>query len=133
MGHIVLSKEAHRVCRAVKGLGEINKLGGTMKDYPKKNYVSVLVDPSINKRIWVHPNNIIVNINGLDLKLGEVLDDLTKNKTTQKEFEDFKLKTKKTIKDLTDIVKILVTQTELNNLNINSINDNLEDLNIENK
>ena len=63
--------------------------------YTKKVYVSVLVEPATQQRKWVHPNERVVNINGLDQKLGDVLEDLEKNKTTQKEFEDYKLKTKK--------------------------------------
>ena len=97
----------------------------------KKGYVSVLVDPSTQKRVWLNPNDIVVNINGLDQKLGKVLEDLEKNKTTQSEFEDYKLKTKKSIKKLTDILKILVAQTEINNLGIEALEDIMEDNNDE--
>ena len=93
----------------------------------KKGYVSVLVDPSTQKRVWLNPNDIVVNINGLDQKLGKVLEDLEKNKTTQKEFEDYKLKTKKSIKKVTDVLKILVAQTEINNLGIEALEDIMED------
>jgi len=99
--------------------------------YNKKGYVSVLVDPATQQRKWIHPNEIVVNINGLDQKLGDVLEDLEENKTTQREFEDYKLKTKKTIKKLTDIVRILVAQTEINNLGIEALEDIMEDNNDE--
>ena len=99
--------------------------------YNKKGYVSVLVDPATQQRKWVHPNEIIVNINGLDQKLGDVLEDLEKNKTTQKEFEDYKLKTKKAFKKVTDLLHILVAQTEINNLGIEALEDIMEDNNDE--
>ena len=95
----------------------------------KKGYVSVLVDPATQKRVWKHPNDIEVNINGIDLKLGDVLTDLQKNKTTQKEFEDYKLKTKKSFKKLTDILKILVAQQEINNLGIEALEDIMQEEN----
>ena len=95
--------------------------------YNKKGFVSVLVDPATQQRKWVHPNEIVVNINGLDQKLGDVLEDLQKNKTTQKEFENYKLKTKKALKKVTDILHILVAQTEINNLGIEALEDIMED------
>ena len=98
---------------------------------PKKGYVSVLVDPATQKRVWLNPNDIVVNINGLDQKLGKVLEDLEKNKTTQKEFEDYKLKTKKALKKVTEILHILVAQTEINNLGIEALEDIMEDNNDE--
>ena len=70
--------------------------------YSKKGYVSVLVDPATQQRKWVHPNEIVVNINGLYQKLGDILNDLEENKTTQREFEEYKLKTKKAIKKVTE-------------------------------
>jgi len=97
----------------------------------KKGYVSVLVDPATQQRKWVHPNDIVVNINGLDQKLGDVLEDLEKNKTTQVEFENHKLKTKKAFKKVTELLHILVAQTEINNLGIEALEDIMEDNNDE--
>ena len=91
--------------------------------YVKKGYVSVLVDPVSQQRRWVHPNDITVNINGLDQNLGKVLEDLEKNKTTQSEFEQYKLNTKKAFKKVTDILRILVAQTEINNLGVEALED----------
>ena len=95
--------------------------------YNKKGFVSILVDPATQQRKWVHPNEIIVNINGLEQKLGKVLEDLEKNKTTQKEFENYKLRTKKAFKKVTDLLKIMVAQTEINNLGIEALEDIMED------
>ena len=97
----------------------------------KKGYVSILVDPATQQRKWIHPNEIVVNINGLEQKLGDVLKDLEKNKTTQVEFENYKLKTKKAFKKVTDILHILVAQTEINNLGIEALEDIMEDNNDE--
>lgn len=99
--------------------------------YSKKGYVSVLVDPATQQRKWVHPNEIVVNINGLDQKLGDILKDLEENKTTQREFEEYKLKTKKAFKKVTELLNILVAQTEINNLGIEALEDIMEDNNDE--
>ena len=99
--------------------------------YNKKGYVSVLVDPATQQRKWIHPNEIVVNINGLDQKLGDILKDLEENKTTQREFEEYKLKTKKAFKKVTELLNILVAQTEINNLGIEALEDIMEDNNDE--
>ena len=95
----------------------------------KKGYVSVLVNPATQERKWVSPNDIQVNINGIEQSLGAVLQELQNQKVSINELTQFKLKTKKSFDEMKTVLRLLVSQTEINNLDINAIQDIMEENN----
>ena len=61
-----------------------------------------------------------------DIVQEEYLEQQEENKLEKKEFENYKLKTNKILKEFSKILKVVVGQNELNGLDINEIIDTME-------
>jgi hypothetical protein len=92
----------------------------------KKGNVCVLVDPVTKNRIWLPLEDVEIKINGTTHNLGKYLEQQEENKLEKKEFEQYKLKTNKILKEFSKILKVVVGQNELNGLDINEIIDTME-------
>jgi len=92
----------------------------------KKGNVCVLVDPVTKNRIWLPLEDVEIKINGTTHNLGKYLEQQEENKLEKKEFEQYKLKTRKILREFSKILKVVVGQNELNGLDINEIIDTME-------
>ena len=112
---------------------------------PEKGDILIYTD--YDKQKPIKPNKMIIYVgtvvedsntgqkkvgSGVPKELGVVVSELVNEvDTLNKELSELKLSYRKNMKLLVDIIDVLTSQTQLNNMNINDIKQNLEDINNE--
>ncbi len=108
----------------------------------KKGDIAVLIDPVSQSKVYISPSNLIIytgtvvtdkngnkSVNmGTPKQLGVFLSEKDAEiASLQKEFNQFKATTRKGLKQILQVLEILVGTTELNNLNINELMNSMEE------
>lgn len=109
-----------------------------IKNKPKKGDIEVFVDDFSNTK-GIQPDELLVYVGtvikneftnekkvgtGVPKKLGVILSELIDNQERlEKQFDELKADYKKNTKILVDVLSVLTSQTELNNMTINELNE----------
>jgi hypothetical protein len=117
-----------------------------IKNKPKKGNIEVYADEYNNTKaispdeLIIYVGTVVEDVNTKQLKVGSgipkklgVIISQQQNRidTLEKELSELKYSYRKNMKMLVDIIGVLTSQTQLNNMNINDIKQNLEDINNE--
>ena len=113
-----------------------------IKNEPKKGNIEVYIDEYGSTKA-ISPDELLIFIGtvvensqthekkvgtGNLKKLGVVISEQQNEiDTLQKELNELKISYRKNMKTLVDIISVLTSQTELNNMNINNIKDDLKE------
>lgn len=113
-----------------------------IKNKPKKGNIEVYADEYNNTKA-ISPDELLIFVGtvvkneltgdkkvgtGTLKKLGVILSEQQDTiESLQKELNELKISYRKNMKTLVDIISVLTSQTELNNMNINNIKDDLKE------
>ena len=113
-----------------------------IKNKPKKGNILVYSDEFDNQKA-ISPDELLIFLGtvvkneqtgekkvgtGTLKKLGVVLSEqINEVEQLQKELNELKISYRKNMKTLVDIISVLTSQTELNNMNINNIKEDLKE------
>ena len=112
---------------------------------PEKGDIIIYTDydkqkPIKPSELIIYVGTVVEDVNTKQLKVGSgipkklgVIISQQQNRidTLEKEVSELKYSYRKNMKMLVDIIGVLTSQTQLNNMNINDIKQNLEDINNE--